>query len=192
MLRPLGFDVVSTPRAAAGLALALVQPFAAVITDLVMPEMDGFELIRQLRSQPATGTLLIVATSASVFPEDADHSIQAGADAFVPKPIDLRRLLQVLDERLHLAWRTQADGSETPRKVEQISGPVGQPSAQQLVELLGLAQAGDVVSLRREAARLGQQADLDPFVTQLRTYTQHFEMRKLAEWLAMLLRIEHG
>ena len=192
MLRPLGFDVVSTPRAAAGLALALVQPFAAVITDLVMPEMDGFELIRQLRSQPATGTLLIVATSASVFPEDADHSIQAGADAFVPKPMDLSRLLQVLDERLHLLWRTQAGGSAVHLADGVRPSLAHQPDADQLALLLRFAQAGDVVSLRQEAARLAHQGGFDPYVTQLRAYTQNFEMRKLAEWLTVLLETEGG
>ncbi len=186
MLRPLGFDVVSGPGAASGLVLALAQPFAAVITDLVMPGMDGFDLIRDLRSQPATADLLIVATSASVFPEDEIRSIQAGADFFLPKPIVLRHLLQVLDERLHLVWRTQADGSAAELAGEEIASLVGQPSGEHLAQLLRFAQAGDVVSLRREAALLDQQTGFESFAAQLRTYTQNFEMRKLAEWLASL------
>jgi signal transduction histidine kinase/CheY-like chemotaxis protein len=186
LLRPLGFDVVSGPGGASGLVLALAQPFAAVITDLVMPGMDGFELIRALRDQPVTADLLIVATSASVFPEDEIRSIQAGADEFIAKPIDLRRLLQVLDERLHLVWRTQADGSAVEPAGEELASLVGQPSGEHLAQLLGFAQAGDVASLRQEAALLEQQTGFDPFVAQLRTYTQNFEMRKLAEWLASL------
>ncbi len=192
MLRPLGFEVVSSPGAVHGLQLALAQPFAALITDLVMPEMDGFALIRALRGQPATATLPIVATSASVFPEDENRSIQTGADAFVPKPIDLRRLLQVLDDQLHLVWHPQVDGATASLEAQEFSAAVGLPSAEQLAHLLHFAQAGDVVSLRREAALLGQQTGLDSFVTQLHTYTQNFEMRRLAEWLETLLKIGHG
>ena len=192
MLGPLGFEVVSSPGAAHGLALALAQPFAAVITDLVMPEMDGFELIRALRGQPATAHLLIVATSASVFPEDEIRSIQAGADLFLPKPIVLRHLLRVLDERLHLVWRGQPAVVENTPQIEVRADASMWPSAEQLAQLLDFAQAGDVVSLRREAALLGQQTGLDPFVTQLRTYTQNFEMRRLAEWLASLQSTPEG
>lgn len=179
MLHPLGFATQSSSSARQGLQMALAAPPAALITDLVMPEMDGFQLITSLRGQPATAHTLIIATSASVFPEDEARGIETGADVFIPKPIDLGKLVAVLAERLQLTWRTDAQDSPATDSFPAAS----QPPAALLTRLLLLARQGDVLALRREAALLTQQGQYELFVTQLQTYAGTFQMQKLIQWL---------
>ena len=179
MLQPLGFVTQTSSNARQGLTMAQAAPPAAVITDLVMPEMDGFQLIRELRGQPATANILIIATSASIFPEDAARSVETGADLFLPKPIDLGELVAALTQNLQLRWR---GGTENGAASDASPG-TSQPAATHLSLLLTLARQGDVLALRREAARLEEQGQHELFVTQLQTYTGTFQMQKLIQWL---------
>jgi len=67
-----------------------------VLTDLMMPVMNGVELIRRLREDPETADLLIVAITADATPRGEAEARQAGADDFITKPIDLPALLDRL------------------------------------------------------------------------------------------------
>ncbi len=68
----------------------------AVLMDLQMPEMDGFEAIRNLRAMPGGEELCIIAVSASAFDVDRRRALEAGANAFVGKPFKLGDLLTLL------------------------------------------------------------------------------------------------
>jgi CheY-like chemotaxis protein len=70
--------------------------------------MDGHEATRCLRLNPELARLPIVITSASASPEVDAASRAAGADDFIPKPIDRRILLQVLAKYLDLRWTIEA------------------------------------------------------------------------------------
>ena len=61
-----------------------------VVTDMMMPVMDGAELIRQLRGEPATASIPILAAS-------SDSHLAVGADAVVPKPYSWQHLAEVAD-----------------------------------------------------------------------------------------------
>ena len=75
-----------------------------VLIDLAMPILDGWETIRSLRRAPENAALPIIATSASATAEVAASSLAAGANAFVGKPIQESRLLQMMGELLKLEW----------------------------------------------------------------------------------------
>jgi len=67
-----------------------------VLTDLMMPVMNGVELIRRLREDPETTNLPIVAITADATPKGEAEARAAGADDFITKPIDLPALLDRL------------------------------------------------------------------------------------------------
>jgi CheY-like chemotaxis protein len=74
-------------------------PVAAVITDLEMPGMDGFELIERLRADSRYARMPIVVVSGSCDPETPERARRLGADAFFGKPfspVELRNRLEVL------------------------------------------------------------------------------------------------
>jgi CheY-like chemotaxis protein len=77
-----------------------------VVTDLAMPEMDGRELSRRLRSDRSTSDLPIIAVSGQIAPGERI----AGADVVLEKPCEPDRLLHVIEDVLHLYTRDSAAG----------------------------------------------------------------------------------
>lgn len=64
---------------------------AMIVLDLNLPDGDGLELTRQLKSDGATASIPIVACTAAVTPSDEDRAVTAGCDAFIAKPVDIGR-----------------------------------------------------------------------------------------------------
>ena len=85
--------------AAAEQALAEEHP-AMIVLDLNLPDGNGLELTRRLKSEPSTASIPIVACTAAVMPADEDRAREAGCDAFVAKPIDLQKFSAVISSML--------------------------------------------------------------------------------------------
>jgi two-component system, cell cycle response regulator DivK len=85
--------------AAAERALAEEQP-SMIVLDLNLPDGSGLELTRKLKSEPRTASIPIVACTAAVMPADEYRALEAGCDAFVAKPIDLRRFSEIISSIL--------------------------------------------------------------------------------------------
>ena len=79
----------------AGVKVEAFRPHALVL-DLMMPGMDGFEVCRRLRARPTLNHIRIVAVTGFASPENVDRILAAGADACLEKPIDSERLLAEL------------------------------------------------------------------------------------------------
>ena len=91
-LRP-HFKVLSAPDGLAGLELAKRELPSLIITDLMMPGMDGLELTRKLREDPATRHIPIVMLTARGDVEDRVAGIDTGVNAYLAKPFSARELL---------------------------------------------------------------------------------------------------
>jgi len=89
-------------------ALVLVEQaaFDAILMDLHMPVLDGFEATRQLRRRPASATMPILAMTAAVLADDQEACRAAGMNGHVPKPIEPSVLVESLLEWVRLPWRT--------------------------------------------------------------------------------------
>jgi CheY-like chemotaxis protein len=82
------------------LALAEHDPPEAVLLDLMMPVMDGFEVTRRLRELPETASVPIVVITASQEMEAEDRAKACGADVFLRKPISIGQLADILNQQL--------------------------------------------------------------------------------------------
>lgn len=93
LLKPSGYQVVSAQSGEDGLErVARFRP-DLVLLDLMMPGMDGHEVCRRLRADPATRYLPVIMITASGDEEEKLRSLEAGADDFVPKPFNRLELL---------------------------------------------------------------------------------------------------
>jgi CheY-like chemotaxis protein/anti-sigma regulatory factor (Ser/Thr protein kinase) len=96
LLEPLGFKIVEANDGQEGLEKISNVDIALIITDLVMPVMDGFEFVRQLRNTKEFKEIPIIAASASVFDYHQEQSKIAGCDDFIAKPFHAEDLLILL------------------------------------------------------------------------------------------------
>jgi len=83
LLLSMGLEVTQAPDGEAGLAATEADDFDLIISDVEMPAIDGFELVRRLRARGAQMPIIVVTTRGSV--EDRRHAAQCGADAYVVK-----------------------------------------------------------------------------------------------------------
>ncbi|MDX2256179.1 MAG: PAS domain S-box protein [Pseudanabaenaceae cyanobacterium bins.39] len=107
LLEPLGFVVMEADSGYQGLEMLHTNWIDLVLVDLVMPEMDGFEMVKQLRKNMEFQQIPIIAMSASIQDEEVRKSIEYGCDDFLPKPIDSVMVLDKLQKYLHLSWMTE-------------------------------------------------------------------------------------
>lgn len=97
-LRAKQYDVASCTSAAEALALLRSdQAIDAVLIDMMMPEMDGYEAIPLIREITAPRRMPIVAVTAQAMIGDREKCLASGADNYVAKPIDVDRLLSILE-----------------------------------------------------------------------------------------------
>lgn len=95
-----GYDVRTAADADEALSiLDSVRP-GLILMDLQLPGMDGFELTRRLKDDPATRSIRIVAMTAYAMKGDDDRAIHAGCDGYIAKPIDTRTLGAVVADHL--------------------------------------------------------------------------------------------
>jgi signal transduction histidine kinase/HAMP domain-containing protein/CheY-like chemotaxis protein len=97
VLGRLGMQIVYAENGREGIeALEREEDIALVLMDVMMPEMDGYETLVAVRQMPRFADLPIVALTAKAMPGDREKTISCGASDYVPKPVDLDHLLEVM------------------------------------------------------------------------------------------------
>jgi signal transduction histidine kinase/CheY-like chemotaxis protein len=191
-LEPLGFTVAEAEDGQAGLEQVKEMQPDLVITDLMMPVIDGFEFLHQLRQWPLFATLPVVVSSASVFESDQHRSIAAGGTAFLAKPVQVSELLNLLKTHLQLTWvyeqPAQPNATPTVTSTTSTTTEIILPSPADLDLLHTLAMRGLVNDLVAEINRL-EQADpaLLPFTQPLRQFAKQFQVKQIREFLKQYL-----
>jgi two-component system alkaline phosphatase synthesis response regulator PhoP len=113
-----GYDVSSTPSGKEALALYDRESFDLIILDLMLEEMDGFEVARQIRQRdPRLPIIMLTARSAA---EDRIHGLELGADDYMIKPFHLRELLLRVERMIERT--TWFAGREHPSQNVTIAG----------------------------------------------------------------------
>jgi hypothetical protein len=118
----------------------------------------------------------LIVSSASSYEDDRVRSLRSGADAFVPKPLELPILLETLRQQLQIEWRYGEDA------VLPEAEPSMVPPEETLAELIELARIGDVVGVQQRIDALGQ-PEFTWFTARVRRFTDNFQMKQLYVFL---------
>jgi CheY-like chemotaxis protein len=98
----LGHEVTLAARGEEGLQAAAAADFDLIVVDLMMPDLDGYEVTRRLRADPKTQNVPVLVLTARAQTADYDAALEAGADSYLPKPYDSeilnRRVAELLKE----------------------------------------------------------------------------------------------
>jgi CheY-like chemotaxis protein len=182
LLSPLGFEVREAGNSQEGLRQALAFQPDLIIIDLMLPLKRGLELTRSLRQFPALHHRPIIMASASVFEETQRASLEAGSNAFIPKPIQKEALLAEIRRCLKLDWLYEELKPELP--AESASLEIIPPPADQVKRLFNLARLGDVAAIQELARELKTlDPQLEPFAGVLLQLAGRFEINKLSQFL---------
>jgi CheY-like chemotaxis protein len=88
-----GFEVAIAVDGGQGVAMATSEKPDLILMDMSLPVLDGWEATRQVKANPATQTIPVIALTAHAMAEDKEKSLAAGCDDFDTKPVELPRLL---------------------------------------------------------------------------------------------------
>ena len=179
LLKPLGFEVTLAEDGRQGLRQAEEMHPDAILMDLIMPVMNGFETVQALRQQPRFQQTPIIAISASVFDMDQEQSRIVGCDAFVSKPLDTQKLLDVLATLLPITW--QYKDAPVVAAAVAADAEIVPPPRPDLEALHKLAVLGKVFEIQEYVEGLeAQDARYQPFARKIWALAQAFEDQQIA------------
>ena len=100
LMRKNGYQVGIARNGTEALAALADTPYSLVLLDVMMPDVDGYQVCRQLRQSPARAATKVIFLSAKSQPADVQKGYDAGADLYIPKPFSTRQLMQKVRELL--------------------------------------------------------------------------------------------
>lgn len=182
LLTDVGFEVTEAIHGQDALdKLDQCQP-DAIITDLIMPVMDGFTLVKQLRQLDAWQTLPIIASSASVSDIDEQNSLLVGSDEFLPKPIQAESLFNVLKTHLNLTWVHKLTAPKS--ELESTTASLHFPPEDILKSLHYLALQGNLKKIKQQIEQLiKSDSTYTAFAQKVQTFVTNFQEQELTLFL---------
>ncbi len=177
-LQALGFEVVEASSGAAALGLLQEGPVDAILMDLAMPGIDGWQTIRALRAQGLSAAPVAI-VSANAFDKGADNDVGITAADFITKPVRLDELLDWLGARLALQWQaTAAPAPAAPAPAPPAPAPL-LPRAQleALLEAVSLGYPRGVAEQLDAIER--QHPDSSAWLAPLRAQAARFQFDRM-------------
>lgn len=180
LLEPLGFEVAEAENGREAWKTIQQSTPDLVITDLMMPEMNGYELLAAIRASETCKDIVAIASSASIFESNQQEAIDAGANIFLPKPVQADQLLQAIQKHLKLEWVYQESDTDS----RNASDAIVPPSQEVLEQLLELVRDGDIQGIKEVVKeRLESDETFAAFGGELLQLANSFQLKGLETFI---------
>ena len=103
-----GYELLLAVDGGQGLSLAREQTPDLILLDMSLPVVDGWTAARQLKDDPATGAIPIIALTAHAMAGDREKALDAGCDDYDSKPVEFSRLLEKIERFLQIGGQPAA------------------------------------------------------------------------------------
>ena len=100
MMRVSGFHVLKTSNSAPALTVMGTEKPDVIILDIMMPEISGLDILRQMRRDPELANIPVVVVSAKSMPADIKNGMEAGASTYLTKPVGFLDLKEAVERAL--------------------------------------------------------------------------------------------
>ena len=186
MLAPRGFQIIEAEHGQEALKKAEQYLPDIILMDLVMSRMDGFEAIQAIRQHPALAQVIIIAVSARAFSKDREQSYAAGADDFIPKPVEEKLLFDIISRYLNVEWIFSV--SDELKSDDEPQARLIPPPTRELQTLYELAKMGKMRGIREAVDTLEQMDEqLIPFAKYVRELSRTFEDKRILKLIESYL-----
>jgi two-component system, NtrC family, sensor kinase len=111
--RAAGFQAIACSNAAEARSALAAEPISAIVLDVILPDGDGIEILRELRSNTATGKLPVLLLSTEAEVRDRIRGLETGADDYVGKPYDIHYVVSRARELLRMRTEPPPVASST-------------------------------------------------------------------------------
>jgi CheY-like chemotaxis protein len=101
LLETIGYRVLGAHTGREAIELAHREQLDLVLMDLSLPEMDGWEAARELKYDPHTASIPLLALTAHTLPGDRQHALDAGFSGYISKPINVQRFNEEIEKALN-------------------------------------------------------------------------------------------
>ena len=176
-LQGLGFEVVEAASGSAALGLLSETRVDAILMDLAMPGIDGWETIRSLRRQRLSSAPVAI-VSANAFDKGAENDVGIAAADFITKPVRLDELLDWLGTQLQLQW--QAAPPAPPPEPAPLASTAQCPPRGQLSALQQVVNLGYPRGVQQRLDDIEQHhPECKPWLAPLRELAQRFQFDRM-------------
>ncbi len=188
MLSPFDFELHEAINGQDCIEQTLTWKPDLILMDSRMPVVDGLDACRRIRSTKEIKQIKIIAISANVYEHHRLLCLEAGADDFLSKPLQLQQLLEIIARHTGLEPVYEISKPVTLSKINGIDKDCTYPPNNYLERLLISAEQGDIQEIRKQLDELKQfdSNHLD-FIEHLESLADDFQINKICQFLNLAI-----
>jgi CheY-like chemotaxis protein len=184
LLEPLGFEIDTAENGEEAVKKAVAEKPDLILLDLLMPVMDGDEVLSRIKDDIELKAIKVIGVSAAVADKERTEAFAADSDDFISKPVNAALLLDKLKQQLEIEW-IEKDAEES----EKITGtdeaePAKIPSRAVLDEIIYHAERGEFTKLSRILDELElEDAKYGGFSDGARKHARRYDDERIVEYI---------
>ncbi|KPA17669.1 ATPase [Candidatus Magnetomorum sp. HK-1] len=188
MLEPLGFDIKEADSGESALDLFPEFKPDVMLVDLIMPGINGFELIQQVKMRYPDSPVKAIAISAS-FTNYSDNIIPEEVDGYMSKPVRKTKLIEEISKHIHIKWKSKNIQNNINTKEPSLKKSLKRaelPDKRMLEHLIDLANHGDLSGIKKEIRLIENHPDYSLFMKQINIFLSDFNFDALVDYIQFI------
>ncbi|HWQ64364.1 MAG TPA: ATP-binding protein [Methanospirillum sp.] len=184
LLEPLGFMVTTEQNGGDAITHIESDQPHLVLLDLVMPDLDGLEVVMHVRNNPNLNLVRIIGISATVSQSDRKEEFEKWCDDFIPKPIKIDHLMNLMQKHLNIIWTKVSHETAITREEDSDEAASVIIPSPILADIEYALHLGDYRKIKEVLLKLESQSEAyAPFISRMREYVMNLNEKEMISYL---------